>query len=70
MKVIIYIAVFFAITAILCLGSILTESDRLDEISKRIRGALTRCAERVLAVVLFPIEAAACYLEEKKYGGR
>ena len=65
MKVIIYIAVFFAITAILGIGGALVESERLDEVTSRIRSALTRGTEGVLSVVLYPIEAAVYYMDRR-----
>ena len=66
MKVIIYIAVFAAIVAVLAVGGALCESEAFEEKSRRAAGTLARAFEAVLEVALLPVEAAYYFIDGLK----
>ncbi len=66
MKVIIYIAVFAAIVAVLAIGGALCESEALEERSRRAAGAFARAIETIVGVALLPVEAAYYFIDRAK----
>ncbi len=58
MTVLIYIAVFAAIVAAVCIGGAICESEAFEERAQRAGRGAASLAEKVLSVLLVPVEAA------------